>query len=130
MLVRFGIFSLVVLALALPREALAHAKLLKSSPADKSELAAPPKQIEIWFSELLDENFNSIDVYPTSELGAKRHAKLTDGEVKVDPKDRTHLTVALKNLAPGNYTVDWRVLSRDGHSAPGRFSFKVAAPQK
>jgi copper resistance protein C len=129
-LVRLGMLSMLALALALPREAWAHAKLLRSSPADKSGVTEAPKQIELWFSELLDDKFNSIEVYPSAELKEKTHAKLTEGEVTVDPKDRTHLTVTLKTLAPGEYTVDWRVLSRDGHSAPGRFSFKVAAPKK
>jgi methionine-rich copper-binding protein CopC len=129
-LVRLGILSALALALTLPREAQAHAKLLRSSPPDKGELATAPKQIELWFSELLDDKFNSIEVYSSAELSAKTHTALTEGEAKVDPKDRTHLTVTLKGLAPGEYTVDWRVLSMDGHSAPGRFSFKVAEPKK
>ena len=124
-LVRTGILSVLVLVLALPREALAHAKLQRSTPSDKGDLTVAPKQIELWFSELLDDKFNSIEVFPSAEAGNKTHAALTDGDVKVDPKDRTHLTVNLKTLPPGDYTVDWRVLSRDGHSAPGRFTFKV-----
>jgi methionine-rich copper-binding protein CopC len=43
----------------------------------------------------------------------------------VDPKDRTHLMVKVGALKPGDYVVDWRVLSRDGHSAPGRITFTV-----
>jgi len=37
------------------------------------------------------------------------------------------MTVGLKPLAPGGYVVEWRVLSRDGHSEPGRITFRVQA---
>jgi methionine-rich copper-binding protein CopC len=120
-------FIVLALVAALPLTALAHAKLKRSTPVDKAALATAPKQIELWFDELLDDKFNSIEVYPTAEVNAKDHKSLSEGEAKVDEKDRTHLTVQLKALAPGDYTVDWRVLSRDGHSAPGRFTFKVTA---
>jgi len=118
------------IALALPPAAFAHAKLMKSTPADKSTVAEAPKTIDLWFDELLDAKFNSIEVYASSEVSSKKRTNLAEKDAKVDEKDKTHLTVALKAaLAPGDYTVEWRVLSRDGHSAPGKFVFKVAAPK-
>jgi len=44
---------------------------------------------------------------------------------------RCHVTVtsrgvALPPLAPGLYTVHWRIFTRDGHLSHGRFSFQVA----
>ena len=125
-----GLGFLLALALALPQTALAHAKLTRSSPADKASLTNAPQQIELWFSELLDDKFNSIEVVASKDVNAKPRVNLAQGEPKVDPKDRTHLTIELKALEPGEYTVDWRVLSRDGHSAPGRFTFRVLAPVK
>ena len=117
------------LLLAAPGEALAHARLLKSSPKD-GETVKVPGHIDLWFSELLDGGgFNNIVVFSAAELKLKTHTNLADGEAKVDGKDRTHLTVTLKTLAPGEYVVDWRVLSLDGHSAPGRFKFKVGEPK-
>jgi methionine-rich copper-binding protein CopC len=122
-----GIALLVALTLLLvaPSEALAHARLLKSSPKD-GETVKTPAHIDLWFSELLDGGgFNTIVVFSAAELKSKTHINLAEGEAKVDAKDRTHLTVNFKTLAPGVYIVDWRVLSLDGHSAPGRFKFKV-----
>ena len=129
---RLGLLVVLAFALAIPTTAHAHARLERSTPKDKSKLAEAPKQIDLWFSELLDNNpkFNTIEVYSSTELKAKTHTNLAAGDTKVDAKDQTHLSVDLKSLPPGDYTVDWRVLSQDGHSAPGRISFKVLPPKK
>ena len=122
----------IVLAIALaaaPMEALAHARMIRSSPT-AGGVTQPPAQVELWFNELLDGGFNSIIVYPATEASAKTHTSLTQGEAKVDPKDKTHLTVTVKPLPPGQYMVEWRVLSLDGHSAPGRFKFRVIAAKQ
>lgn len=121
---KFGIILIAILALAVPETALAHARMVRSSPqADESSPA--PKMIELWFSELLEARFNSIVVFPVAELNATTRSSLTQGDAQVDPRDRTHLSAAIKSLPPGEYVVEWRVLSLDGHSAPGRFTFRV-----
>ena len=122
----------IVLAIALtaaPLEALAHARMIRSSPTADG-VTQSPEQVELWFNELLDSGFNSIIVYPAAEASAKIHKSLTQGEAKVDPKDKTHLTIGVKPLPPGAYMVEWRVLSLDGHSAPGRFKFRVLAAKQ
>jgi methionine-rich copper-binding protein CopC len=103
----------------------AHARLVRSTPADKAELARSPAQIEVWFNELLEEKFNSLIIYPAREFSSKTRTNLTDGKPELDPKDRTHLRIKLKLLEPGDYVVEWRVLSRDGHSATGKFTFRI-----
>jgi methionine-rich copper-binding protein CopC len=124
-LVRFAPLFAFVLLFVAPKEAFAHARLLKSSPAS-GETVKDPAKVELWFNELLDGGgFNSVVVFPAAELKAKTHSNFAMGDAKVDAKDRTHLTVDIKPLSPGEYVVDWRVLSLDGHSAPGRFKFKV-----
>jgi methionine-rich copper-binding protein CopC len=121
---------LIALVLVAPFSALAHARLERSTPTDKSKLTESPKQIDLWFSELLDAaKFDTVVIYSSAELKATTHTNLALGDPTVDPKDQTHLTVMVKPLPPGDYTVDWRVLSQDGHSAPGRFSFHVLPPK-
>jgi methionine-rich copper-binding protein CopC len=106
----------------------AHARLIHSTPQSGTSLAQSPPQIELSFNELLDGGeFNSIAVFPSSEARDKTRADLTAGKPQVDARERTRLTINLKPLPPGEYTVEWRVLSLDGHTAPGRFKFKVAA---
>lgn len=119
------IFLSIACLFALAPRAEAHAHLVKSAPAKAAELSTPPAQLDLWFNELLEDGFNTIDVFPAQELGAAKHTNLAQGKVTVDAKDRTHLTVQLAPLAPGEYVVDWRVLSRDGHSAPGRITFTI-----
>jgi len=111
----------LILSLALAPEAHAHARMIKSSPAKDATLSASPDQLDLWFNELLEEGFNTIEVFSASELTAAKHTNLAKGKPAVDPADKTHLSVP-----PGEYVVEWRVLSRDGHSAPGRIMFRVA----
>jgi methionine-rich copper-binding protein CopC len=103
----------------------AHAQLIKSNPSDRAELQESPTRIELWFNELLDEHFNSIEVIPAAELSAEKHSNFAKGKPKVDVGDRTHLTVPVAEMKPGKYVVQYRVLSRDGHTAPGRITFHI-----
>jgi methionine-rich copper-binding protein CopC len=103
----------------------AHAQLIKSDPPDKAELKESPARIALWFNELLDDNFNSIEVIPAAEISAQKHSNFAKGKPEVDPTDRTHLTVRVTPLTPGKYVIQYRVLSRDGHTAPGRITFQV-----
>jgi methionine-rich copper-binding protein CopC len=103
----------------------AHAQLIKSDPPDKAELKGSPTRVDLWFNELLDDNFNSVEVIPAAEISAPKHPNFAKGKPKVDPADRTHLTVPVTELKPGKYVIQYRVLSRDGHTAPGRITFEV-----
>ena len=109
--------------------ALAHAQLVRSTPADKAEVRKAPKQVQFFFNEMLDEGFNTVQVYPIEELNAKTHTNFVTGKPQVDRQDRTHLTASLQPLEPGKYIVDYQVLSRDGHTAPGRITFTVLKPK-
>jgi len=121
-----GGLTLLVLS-SLPAHA--HARLIRSSPASGARVGEPPERIELWFSELLENGFNSVEVVRTAELTAKHRTNLTQGASTVDADNRTHLVVPVPRLASGSYAVEWRVLSRDGHSATGRFTFQIQAPE-
>jgi methionine-rich copper-binding protein CopC len=108
--------------------ALGHARLVRSIPAKGEVLQSLPAQIELWFNELLDDGFNSIEIFPASEVTARKRTSLTKEKPTVDPHNRTRLFLKTGPLVPGEYVVEWRVLSRDGHSAPGRFTFRITAP--
>ena len=87
-----------------------------------------PIQINLWFNELLEEGFNSVAVIPREELNLKpgEQFNLIRGIPTVDPRDRTHLWTEVAPLPAGDYVVEWRVRSRDGHDVTGRFNFRVA----
>jgi methionine-rich copper-binding protein CopC len=115
----------ILLSLLGVHSALAHAQLVKSAPTDKVKLQVAPEKVELWFNELLDDGFNTIEVYSATELNARKHTNLVKGVPQVDAKERTHLSIPLETLKPGDYVIDYRVLSRDGHTAPGRVRFHV-----
>jgi len=126
LLILAGGLTLLVLS---PLPVHAHARLVRSSPASRAQVEEPPERIELWFSELLENGFNSVEVVRTGELTVPHRMNLAQGASTVDPDDRTHLVVPVPRLASGSYAVEWRVLSRDGHSATGRFTFKIRAPE-
>ena len=122
------VFLFLALLFASTSGAWAHARLLRAEPAKGAALSTAPPQIDLWFNELLEDGFNTVMVFPEAELSlAGKHSNLAKGKPTVDAKDRTHLSVKIEALPPGDYVIEWRVLSRDGHSAPGRSTFRVGA---
>lgn len=118
----------LLLTLAIAPGAWAHARLLRSLPKAESELSTAPKRVELWFNELLEEGFHTVTVFPASDLVVEKKQNFVKGKPHVDPADRTHMVIDLASLPPGDYIIEWRVLSRDGHSAPGRATFRVRTP--
>jgi methionine-rich copper-binding protein CopC len=102
-----------------PPEVLAHAKLIRSRPGPFEVLDSAPADVQLWFNERLEDEFNSIEV--TDETGRR----VENGVAQVNPQDRTNLVVRLGNLSSGSYVIRWRILSLDGHPARGRFIFTV-----
>jgi copper resistance protein C len=98
--------------------ALAHALLEHASPPVGGRVATAPAALDLSFTEGVVPRFSSVSV-----LGASGQAVRT-GPPRVG-KDRRDLVVKLPPLAPGQYTVVWRVTSEDTHRTEGRFSFTV-----
>ena len=105
-------------AMLSPITALAHAKLLATSPAAGAQLDVPPKQLTLRFDVEVQ-----LAVLKLSAGGA---------DIPV-PFDRSaqaasELSIALPSLAPGTYRVQWSALTADdGHVVKGTFSFVVTA---
>ena len=107
-------------ALALwPALALAHAVLVKSVPGQRAALAEPPPRVELWFNERLEPAYSKASV--TNEAGTQVDLR----DVAVSAQDPRRLSLSLPALAPGRYTVSFRVLSVDGHVVESKLSFTV-----
>ncbi|HEY4881189.1 MAG TPA: copper resistance CopC family protein [Steroidobacteraceae bacterium] len=109
----------VMLALALlPLGAEAHAHLLQSTPADGSELTQAPASFTLQFNEPARLTALSIkkDAEPPHRLDPPANA----------PSARW--VVAAPALAPGSYTLSYRVLSDDSHIVSGSIQFRVREP--
>jgi copper transport protein len=102
------------------RPVAAHADLLRSVPEANAMLTRPPVQIELFFTEPLDPGFSTIQVLDG------RGQVVDNNDARVDPADATRLTVSLRSLPDGIYTVSWRALSAvDSHITTGAYPFAV-----
>lgn len=97
--------------------------LVGAEPAPNSTIGTTPKQIKLLFNEALQ------DVGHTIALLDEKQNKIAIGKAMLDPKDQTKKTIIAEiptALATGNYTVDWKALSTDGHTVKGSFKFTLA----
>lgn len=109
----------MLLLVGIPTSVLAHAKLIRSQPKAKEALAQPPKLIELWFTEELEPDLNTIEVKDQQGNRVDRgQVTLLEGNKKAQTE--------LGELKPGVYTVVWKSLSADQHAIRGRFTFTVA----
>jgi len=99
--------------------ALAHSGLQRAEPPVESTLKRPPKELKLYFSERLEPAYSRVRV----EDG--QGARVDRDDSRVDRSNPLLLRVTLPPLAPGTYTVMWRVLSVDSHITEGRFTFRV-----
>jgi copper transport protein len=107
-----------------PSPALAHARLLKSTPTAGALLDSPPEKVELSFSEGVSLEFSSIKLLDRSRK------ELAMGALGHEGQDATYVAATLpRDLTPGTYTIVWRVLSAaDGHVTAGNLAFRVRPP--
>ena len=105
--------------LLLPRAALAHAFPEAEEPKVGSTVTSPPQQVSIRFDAPIESLFSRLDVLDSSGQSED------DGTPQVNVDTRT-LTMHLKPLTPGDYTVKWSVVAKDGHRTEGSYTFTVA----
>ena len=94
----------------------AHAHLQKSSPAEGSVITTSPPNLVLNFSE-------------AAKLTALSIQKGSAPEQKLKPLSTTaaqQISVPLPALTPGTYSVNWRVVSDDGHMMAGVLHFTLA----
>ena len=123
--VRAGVVAFilaVILAspLALAPSAAAHADLILTTPDDGARLSTVPTQVELTFSEdLLPET-----VVVSVEDSAGMVIRVLEYEV-----DGSDVIVAWPpGLSGTDYTVNYRVVSQDGHPVSGSLAFTVDTP--
>ena len=114
-----GLFLALVAGVLGVGLALAHSGLQRAEPPVESTLKRPPKELKLYFSERLEPAYSRVRV----EDG--QGARVDRDDSRVDRSNPLLLRVTLPPLAPGTYTVIWRVLSVDSHITEGRFMFRV-----
>jgi copper resistance protein C len=99
--------------------ALGHSGLQRAEPPVESKLKRPPSEVRLYFTERLEPAYSAVQV--KDDHGAQVDRQ----DAHVDPSNPLLLRATLQPLEHGAYTVNWRVLSVDGHVTEGRYTFHV-----
>ncbi|SFW17229.1 copper resistance CopC family protein [Nitrosovibrio sp. Nv17] len=99
---------------------LAHAMLVKAEPPRRAVLKKPPTQVRLWFNEEVEKDYPLLSIYQADKTPIVDRIK---PEVSADdPRSIVH---PLPELAPGKYTVEYKVLSVDGHTVKSSYDFTI-----
>lgn len=112
------LLGLAIASLATAGQAMAHAALTKTVPADGAVVASAPGEFSLSFSEPVSPLVLTL-IYPD---GARR--PLT----RFTLSDRTLSIAAPADLGQGTHILSWRVTSEDGHPVGGSVLFSIGAP--
>ena len=98
----------------------AHAHLQQQLPAADSEVSPAPQTLTLDFSEGIEANFSGVT------LKGPDQQTIAIGKAARNEADKKQLIVPLtQTLASGLYTVEWHVVSVDGHKTKGQYQFSV-----
>jgi len=100
----------------------AHALLDKSEPARRAVLTHSPAHVRLWFNERLEPAFCELSVLDAGGRSATAEA------ARVSAQNPKLLELALPTLGPGVYTVQYKVVSVDGHTVKASYTFTVKGP--
>lgn len=120
------LLSAAIIMLGVATPALAHPKLLSSSPAARATVSGT-KAITLRFSERIMPKLTGLDVTMTSMPGMAKHApmKISGFETAPGPDGKTLTARFAKPLSAGTYKVDWHAVSVDTHRIAGSLTFTV-----
>jgi methionine-rich copper-binding protein CopC/putative copper export protein len=119
--VRLAVTACLLVLLALPAGAHAHAAFVGSVPQAGARLEAAPERIILSFTEPLNTKLTRAEV--TGPRGER-----VDVDVSTPVADRL-IVRPRGELTRGAYVVKWHTVStEDGHALEGVFSFGVRAP--
>ncbi|MGH2753045.1 MAG: copper resistance CopC family protein [Actinomycetota bacterium] len=111
-LVRVVPVAAALIVLALPAPALAHPRVVSTTPADGSTVSQPPGEVSVEFDELVEGG--SLEVYDPCGARVDSGSPQTVG---------SKVTVGIFADRAGRYTAVWEVIGEDGHPVRGDWTF-------
>ena len=98
----------------------AHSGLRLADPLEGATLGDSPTTIRLTFSEKPEASLSEIRVLDAKGLAYQL------GKPTADPNDPFALSIPIRKLNVGVYTVNWRIVSAvDGHATAGAYAFGV-----
>ncbi|MCM3746800.1 copper resistance protein CopC/CopD [Paenibacillus pasadenensis] len=113
-----ALIAALPLLLSAPGQLSAHAALRGASPEAGSRLEASPAEVKLTFNERIESAAARLEVLDKSS------SKVTDDKPKLS-EDKKSMALKLPALDKGVYTVNYRILSEDGHTVKGSHTFEV-----
>lgn len=108
--------SIAAVIFVMPATALAHAGVVRTSPADGERLATSPATFEVEFSEPIGIDPSGIRVVDATGVAVDLPPARAEGALAIQ---------ALPPLPDGWYQASWSVVSSDGHIVHGAIAFAV-----
>ncbi|EPQ5266172.1 CopC domain-containing protein YobA [Klebsiella aerogenes] len=100
--------------------AFAHAHLQQQIPAADSTVSVSPQALTLTFSEGVELSFSGVT------LNGPQNKPVATGKLARSDGNKAQITLPLNEpLAAGEYTVEWHVVSVDGHKTKGQYHFSV-----
>lgn len=98
----------------------AHDVLVSARPGNGSHIASAPAQVELDFDEPVQDGFASVDVIGPGGTHWAAGPPVITGDT---------VTAPLRPLGPaGDYDIEYRIVSDDGHPVSGHTSFTLTVP--
>jgi methionine-rich copper-binding protein CopC len=95
-----------------------HLTVVKSTPGKDQKLEAPPKRLQVWFSQEPAAAVSAI-------MLKRESAEIPVGKTVVVAADKSIYADPVKPLENGAYTLLWRTAGDDGHVMSGEIKFAI-----
>ncbi len=124
-----SLFAALVIAaspLALPATAVAHTKVVSSTPAEGATVASA-RTVSLTFSEALLPPTAIIGIVMTAMPGMANHGEMAirNFTTQWSNNNKTLTLILTKPLSKGTYEVRWQAAGADGHRMKGTVSFTI-----
>ena len=124
--IKWAGFALLSMTFAASQSALAHTKLVKSTPAEGTTTTGV-SVVTLTFDAAITPDSGSAEIVMTGMPGMNNHSPMAIKAfvAATAPTTRT-VTLKLRNrLKPGTYALRWAVEAADGHPMRGELDFEV-----
>ena len=105
-----------------PPSVKAHSTLLETNPAEDEIIEDSPSTLELRFNEPVEHDLAMVTIY--NRNAETIFTDSPDGDIERAPL----LEFSLPDLEEGTYTVNWNIVSADGHPVSGSYTFSVGQP--